>query len=83
MPKLRPSGRVNSVRARILTLTAMSLVFGVVQLDVTILNTALNIMDATLGDVVSQLQWVVSSYTIAFTAFILTAGALGDRIGAK
>jgi hypothetical protein len=26
---------------------------------------------------------VVSSYTITFAAFILTAGALGDRIGAK
>jgi len=25
----------------------------------------------------------VSAYTIAFAAFILTAGALGDRIGAK
>jgi MFS family permease len=25
----------------------------------------------------------VSSYTITFAAFILTAGALGDRIGAK
>ena len=31
----------------------------------------------------SELQWVVSAYTIAFAAFILTAGALGDRIGAK
>jgi DHA2 family methylenomycin A resistance protein-like MFS transporter len=32
------------------------------------------------------LHWadrVVSSYTIAFAAFILTAGTLGDRIGAK
>jgi MFS transporter, DHA2 family, methylenomycin A resistance protein len=29
------------------------------------------------------LQWVVSAYTIAFAAFILTAGAIGDRIGAK
>ena len=32
---------------------------------------------------VSELQWVVSAYTIAFAAFILTAGALGDRIGAR
>src|SRR5438552_18980575 len=31
----------------------------------------------------SELQWVVSAYTIAFAAFILTAGALGDRIGSK
>src|SRR5438552_15645730 len=31
----------------------------------------------------SELQWVVTAYTIAFAAFILTAGALGDRLGAK
>ena len=66
-----------------LTLAAMSLGYGVVQLDVTIVNTALNSIGASLGGGVSELQWVVSSYTIAFAAFILTAGALGDRLGAK
>ena len=29
------------------------------------------------------MQWVVSAYTITFAALILTAGALGDRLGAK
>src|ERR1700744_3354685 len=66
-----------------LTLAAMSLGYGVVQLDVTIVNTALNSIGASLGGAVAGLQWVVSAYTIAFAAFILTAGALGDRIGAK
>jgi MFS transporter, DHA2 family, methylenomycin A resistance protein len=66
-----------------LTLAAMSLGYGVVQLDVTIVNTALSSIGASLGGGVSELQWVVSAYTIAFAAFILTAGALGDRIGAK
>lgn len=66
-----------------LTLAAMSLGYGVVQLDVTIVNTALDSIGSSLGGGVSELQWVVSAYTIAFAAFILTAGALGDRIGAK
>jgi MFS transporter, DHA2 family, methylenomycin A resistance protein len=66
-----------------LTLAAMSLGYGVVQLDVTIVNTALDAMGRTLGGGVAELQWVVSAYTIAFAAFILTAGALGDRIGTK
>jgi MFS transporter, DHA2 family, methylenomycin A resistance protein len=66
-----------------LTLAAMSLGYGVVQLDVTIVNTALTSIGNSLGGGVSELQWVVSAYTIAFAAFILTAGALGDRIGAK
>ncbi|MGC2078953.1 MAG: MFS transporter [Xanthobacteraceae bacterium] len=66
-----------------LTLAAMSLGYGVVQLDVTIVNTALNSIGTSLGGGVSELQWVVSTYTIAFAALILTAGALGDRLGAK
>jgi DHA2 family methylenomycin A resistance protein-like MFS transporter len=66
-----------------LTLLAMSLGYGVVQLDVTIVNTALDRIGASLGGGVAELQWIVNAYTIAFAAFILTAGALGDRIGAK
>ncbi|MCK1742668.1 MFS transporter [Bradyrhizobium sp. 139] len=75
--------RAASRLATSLTLAAMSLGYGVVQLDVTIVNTALDAMGKTLGGGVAKLQWVVSAYTIAFAAFILTAGALGDRIGAK
>src|ERR1700676_1260385 len=79
-----PAGdRARSSLATSLTLAAMSLGYGVVQLDVTIVNTALNSIATSLGGGVAELQWVVSTYTIAFAAFILTAGALGDRIGAK
>ena len=77
---------VNQARSNLsksLTLAAMSLGYGVVQLDVTIVNTALNSIGTSLRGGVSELQWVVSAYTIAFAAFILTAGALGDRVGAK
>ncbi|RXH30128.1 MFS transporter [Bradyrhizobium nanningense] len=77
------TSRTSSSLATSLTLAAMSLGYGVVQLDVTIVNTALDAMGRTLGGGVAELQWVVSAYTIAFAAFILTAGALGDRIGAK
>src|SRR3979411_1401693 len=66
-----------------LTLAAMSLGYGVVQLDVTIVNVAITSIGESFGGGVAALQWVVSAYTIAFAAFILTAGALGDRIGAK
>src|SRR4030088_568016 len=66
-----------------LTLAAMSLGYGVVQLDVTIVNVAITSIGESFGGGVAALQWVASAYTIAFAAFILTAGALGDRIGAK
>lgn len=81
--KAASTPRAGSPLATSLTLAAMSLGYGVVQLDVTIVNTALDAMGRTLGGGVAELQWVVSAYTIAFAAFILTAGALGDRIGAK
>src|SRR5947207_6988071 len=79
----RPGPSPRSKLATSLTLAAMSLGYGVVQLDVTIVNTALNAIGISLGGGVSEFQWVVSAYTVAFAAFILTAGALGDRIGAK
>jgi DHA2 family methylenomycin A resistance protein-like MFS transporter len=80
----RPATKsTTSKLAASLTLAAMSLGYGVVQLDVTIVNTALHAIGSSLGGGVSELQWVVTAYTIAFAAFILTAGALGDRIGAK
>jgi MFS transporter, DHA2 family, methylenomycin A resistance protein len=72
-----------SRHATSLTLAAMSLGYGVVQLDVTIVNTALHSIGVSLGGEISELQWIVSSYTVAFAALILTAGALGDRVGAK
>src|ERR1041384_3376182 len=77
------AGPAPSKLATSLTLAAMSLGYGVVQLDVTIVNTALNAIGTSLGGGVAELQWVVSAYTIAFAAFILTSCAIGDRIGAK
>src|SRR5215470_2877706 len=79
----RSDSATRSRLATSLTLAAMSLGYGVVQLDVTIVNTALNSIGASLGGGVAELQWIVSAYTIAFAAFILTAGALGDRLGAR
>jgi DHA2 family methylenomycin A resistance protein-like MFS transporter len=81
VPEAHPATPSRLVGA--LTLAAMSLGFGVVQLDITIVNTALESIRTALGGDVAALQWVVNAYTITFAAFILTAGALGDRLGAK
>jgi DHA2 family methylenomycin A resistance protein-like MFS transporter len=79
-PNRRPAaGR----SARRWTLIAMSLGYAVVQLDVSVVNVAIKSIGSALGGGVSALQWVVNAYTIGFAAFILTAGALGDRIGAR
>jgi DHA2 family methylenomycin A resistance protein-like MFS transporter len=65
------------------TLVATSLGLAVVMLDVSIVNVAIKSIGADLGGGVSGLQWVVNAYTITFAAFILTAGSLADRIGAR
>jgi len=66
-----------------LTLAAMSLGYVVVQLDVTIVNVAINSIGADFGGSIADLQWIVNAYTITFAAFILTAGAVGDHLGAR
>ena len=66
-----------------LVVLATSMAFVVGQLDVTIVNVALPAMAHTLGTGVDGLQWVVDAYTVAFAAFMLSAGALGDRFGAR
>ena len=65
------------------TLVAMSLGFAVVQLDVSVVNVAIRPIGDALGGGVAALQWIVNAYTVAFAAFILSAGALGDRVGAR
>ncbi len=68
---------------KLITLVAMTLGFVMVQLDVTVVNVAIKTIGKSVGGNISSLQWVVNAYTLTFAALILTAGALGDRIGAK
>jgi MFS transporter, DHA2 family, methylenomycin A resistance protein len=68
---------------RAATLIGTSLGFGVIQLDVTVVNVAVKQIGVTFGGGIAELQWVVSSYILMFAALILPAGALGDRFGAK
>ena len=66
-----------------LTLAAATLGFVAVQLDVTVVNVALQPIGATLSGGIESLQWIVDAYTIVFASLIPAAGALGDRIGAR
>ena len=66
-----------------LVVLATCMAFVVGQLDVTIVNVALPAMARALGVDVAGLQWVVDAYAVAFAAFMLSAGALGDRFGAR
>ncbi|HEV2675107.1 MAG TPA: MFS transporter [Aliidongia sp.] len=79
MPFSRPGGKCSPT----LTLAATSLGFVLVILDVTVVNVALDRIKSALGTDVTGLQWVLNAYTLVFASLLLTAGALGDRFGAK
>lgn len=66
-------------------LTAFIVCLGcvVVLLDVSIVNVALQRISNGLGGRVSDLQWIVDAYTLAFASFLLTGGTAGDRYGNK
>jgi DHA2 family methylenomycin A resistance protein-like MFS transporter len=64
-------------------ITATSFGFVVVQLDVTIVNLGQPHIGKDLGTEVAGLQWVVDAYTLMFASLLLSAGAIGDRLGAK
>jgi MFS transporter, DHA2 family, methylenomycin A resistance protein len=70
-------------RAARATLLATSLGFGMIQLDVTVVNVAVKEIGGAFGAGVAALQWTISAYTLVFAALILTAGALGDRLGTR
>ncbi|HVY97447.1 MAG TPA: MFS transporter [Solirubrobacterales bacterium] len=54
-----------------------------VLLDVTIVNVALAAIGGGLGASRSELQWVVDAYALVLAAFMLGAGDLADRLGAR
>jgi MFS family permease len=54
-----------------------------VTLDALVVTTALASIHRDLGGSVATLQWTVSAYSLAFGSTILTASALGDRLGRR
>jgi EmrB/QacA subfamily drug resistance transporter len=68
-------------QALILALTAVA--FFMVVLDALVVVTALPSIHRSLGGSVGTLQWTVNAYNMAFGAGIITAAALGDRLGRR
>lgn len=62
---------------------AASFGFFVTQLDVTIVNVALDAIGRDVAASNAQLQWVVDAYVLALAAMLLSAGAIGDRVGPR
>ena len=65
------------------SLLLTSVAFFMVALDALVVITALPAIHAQLGGSLTTLEWTVNAYGLAFAAGIVTASALGDRLGRR
>jgi len=77
----RPPSQPGASRQWALVLTSAA--FFMVALDALVVITALPTIHRDLGGSVSTLEWTVNAYTLTFAAGIITAAALGDRLGRR
>ncbi len=68
---------------RIWTLALTSIAFFMVALDSLVVVTALPALHRELGGSISTLEWTVNAFTLTYAAGIITAAALGDRVGRR
>ena len=60
-----------------------SLASFIVILDVMVVATALTALRQHLGASLADLEWTVNAYTLSFAVLLMTAAALGDRLGRR
>ncbi len=64
-------------------LVAVGIPMFMVTLDNLVVTTALPVIRTNLHASLTDLQWFVNAYTLSFAALLLTASALGDRLGRR
>ena len=72
-----------NAREKVLILFTMCFALAMAMLDNTVVNVALPTLNRELGAGVSQLQWIVDGYVLAFASLLLTGGILGAATGAS
>jgi EmrB/QacA subfamily drug resistance transporter len=65
------------------TLAIVSVALFMVTLDNLVVTNALVSIREDLGASLEQLEWTVNAYTLSFAVFLLTAAAIGDRLGRR
>ena len=66
-----------------LVIAAASLPMFMGTLDNLVVTNALPVIGRDLSAGIDELEWVINAYALAFASFILTAAALGDRLGRR
>jgi EmrB/QacA subfamily drug resistance transporter len=83
MASLSLSQRVNDDNVKWYTLIAACFGLFMAILDNLVVNIALPTISRDLDAKATELQWVISAYTLVFASLQITAGGLGDRFGRK
>jgi EmrB/QacA subfamily drug resistance transporter len=78
-----PATPTAKTRSMALILLAIGIPTFMVTLDNLVVSTALPVIRVDLNASLQSLQWFVNAYTLPFAAFLLTAAAIGDRIGRR
>ena len=65
------------------SLAVLSLALFMIYVDLTVVNVALPAIQAELEIGLSQLQWTVNAYALAFAVLLLSAGKLADQLGRR
>ena len=74
---------MNETTRRRLVLLAMTASVSLILFDQTVVSVALPQMGADTGFSPTTSHWIVDSYLVAITAFVIVGGRLGDRFGRK
>jgi EmrB/QacA subfamily drug resistance transporter len=70
-----------ATRTWVLALTSVASLM--VALDALVVTTALSTIRVDLGASIEQLEWTVNAYNLSFAVLLMTAAAVGDRIGRR
>ncbi|HYY82700.1 MAG TPA: DHA2 family efflux MFS transporter permease subunit [Actinomycetes bacterium] len=74
-------GSAASARRWVLALTSLASLM--VMLDMLVVTTALSTIRLHLGASIEELEWTVNAYTLSLAVLLMTASALGDRLGRR
>lgn len=79
----KPCWRYELPAPRVWALVLTSIGSLMVALDTLVVSTALSTIRGDLGASLEELEWTVNAYNLSFAVLLMTAAAIGDRLGRR
>ena len=73
----------DNAREKVVVLLTMCFALAMAMLDNTVVNVAIPTIQRDLAASVSEIQWIIDGYVLAFASLLLSGGIAGDRYGRK